>query len=57
MRHFSTLVLLAALVLAPAANADTAIVAGPSALLPELGVILGWLVVSFVLAVRLFRWR
>jgi ABC-2 type transport system permease protein len=31
--------------------------AGWSALLPELGIILGWLVVSFALAVRLFRWR
>ena len=31
--------------------------AGPAQLLPELGIIAGWLVVSFVLAVRLFRWR
>jgi ABC-2 type transport system permease protein len=31
--------------------------AGPADLWPELGVITGWLVVSFVLAVRLFRWR
>jgi ABC-2 type transport system permease protein len=30
---------------------------GPAGLLPELAVITGWLVVSFVLAVRLFRWR
>ena len=31
--------------------------AGPAQLLPELAVIAGWLVVSFALAVRLFRWR
>jgi ABC-2 type transport system permease protein len=31
--------------------------AGPLQLLPELAVIAGWLVVSFLLAVRLFRWR
>ena len=31
--------------------------AGPAQLLPELAVILAWLVVSFGLAVRLFRWR
>jgi ABC-2 type transport system permease protein len=31
--------------------------AGPAQLLPEIVVISGWLVVSFVLAVRLFRWR
>jgi ABC-type multidrug transport system permease subunit len=31
--------------------------AGPGELLPELGVIAGWLVLSFLLAVRLFRWR
>jgi ABC-2 type transport system permease protein len=31
--------------------------AGPGELLPELGVIAAWLVVSFLLAVRLFRWR
>jgi ABC-2 type transport system permease protein len=31
--------------------------AGWSTLLPELGIVLAWLVVSFVLAVRLFRWR
>jgi len=30
---------------------------GPAQLLPELAVIGAWLVVSFVLAVRLFRWR
>ena len=30
---------------------------GPAQLLPELAVIAGWLVVSFVLAVRMFRWR
>jgi uncharacterized integral membrane protein len=30
---------------------------GPAGLLPELAVITGWLVVSFVVAVRLFRWR
>jgi ABC-type multidrug transport system permease subunit len=31
--------------------------AGPAQLLPELGVIVAWLVLSFALAVRLFRWR
>jgi len=31
--------------------------AGPAQLVPELTVIGAWLVVSFVLAVRLFRWR
>ena len=31
--------------------------AGPGQLLPELGVIVAWLVLSFTLAVRLFRWR
>jgi ABC-2 type transport system permease protein len=31
--------------------------AGPTQLLPELAVILAWLVVSFALAVRIFRWR
>ena len=31
--------------------------AGPGQLLPELAVILTWLLVSFGLAVRLFRWR
>jgi ABC-2 type transport system permease protein len=31
--------------------------AGWSRLAPELAIIAGWLVVSFVLAVRLFRWR
>ncbi len=31
--------------------------AGPAQLLPELAVIAAWLVVSFLLAVRLFRWR
>jgi ABC-type multidrug transport system permease subunit len=31
--------------------------AGPTQLLPELTVILAWLVVTFGLAVRLFRWR
>jgi ABC-type multidrug transport system permease subunit len=31
--------------------------AGPGQLLPELAVILAWLVVTFGLAVRLFRWR
>lgn len=31
--------------------------AGVAQLLPELAVIVGWLVVSFLLAVRLFRWR
>jgi ABC-type multidrug transport system permease subunit len=31
--------------------------AGPGELLPELAVITAWLVVSFGLAVRLFRWR
>jgi len=31
--------------------------AGPADLWPELGVITVWLVLSFVLAVRLFRWR
>jgi ABC-2 type transport system permease protein len=31
--------------------------AGPAELLPELAVIAAWLVASFVLAVRLFRWR
>jgi ABC-2 type transport system permease protein len=31
--------------------------AGIAQLLPELGVITAWLVLSFVLAVRLFRWR
>jgi ABC-2 type transport system permease protein len=31
--------------------------AGPTQLLPELAVILAWLVVSFALAVRVFRWR
>jgi ABC-type multidrug transport system permease subunit len=31
--------------------------AGWQALAPEMGVIVGWLVVSFVLALRLFRWR
>jgi ABC-type multidrug transport system permease subunit len=31
--------------------------AGVGELLPELGVITAWLVVSFALAVRLFRWR
>lgn len=30
---------------------------GWSAVLPELGIIAGWLVVSFVLALKLFRWR
>ena len=30
---------------------------GPAQLLPELAVIGGWLVVSFALAVRIFRWR
>ena len=31
--------------------------AGLGRLAPELGIILAWLVVSFLLAVRLFRWR
>jgi hypothetical protein len=31
--------------------------AGVSEVLPELAVISAWLAVSFVLAVRLFRWR
>ncbi|HJR15953.1 MAG TPA: ABC transporter permease [Gemmatimonadales bacterium] len=31
--------------------------AGWEALAPEIAVILGWMVVSFVLAVRMFRWR
>jgi ABC-type multidrug transport system permease subunit len=31
--------------------------AGLERLLPELGIIAGWLVVSFLLAVRVFRWR
>jgi hypothetical protein len=31
--------------------------AGWARLAPELGIIAGWMVVSFVLAVRLFRWR
>ena len=31
--------------------------AGPGQVLPELAVIMAWLVVSFGLAVRLFRWR
>ena len=31
--------------------------AGPGEILPELGVITAWLVLSFALAVRLFRWR
>ena len=31
--------------------------AGVGELLPELAVITGWLVISFLLAVRLFRWR
>ena len=31
--------------------------AGPGELLPELGVITAWMVISFLLAVRLFRWR
>ncbi len=31
--------------------------AGPAQLLPQLGIIAAWLAVSFVLAVRLFRWR
>ena len=31
--------------------------AGVGELLPELAVISGWLVISFLLAVRLFRWR
>jgi ABC-2 type transport system permease protein len=31
--------------------------AGPGQLLPDLGIIAAWLVVSFLLAVRLFRWR
>ena len=31
--------------------------AGPSQLLPELAVIIAWLVLTFALAVRLFRWR
>jgi ABC-2 type transport system permease protein len=31
--------------------------AGTADLLPQLGVIMAWLVVSFALAVRLFRWR
>jgi ABC-type polysaccharide/polyol phosphate export permease len=31
--------------------------AGVGELLPELGVITAWLVISFVVAVRLFRWR
>jgi ABC-2 type transport system permease protein len=31
--------------------------AGWAALLPELGIIMAWLVVSFLLAVKLFRWR
>jgi ABC-2 type transport system permease protein len=30
---------------------------GWSAVMPELGIITGWLVVSFVLALKLFRWR
>ena len=30
---------------------------GPREILPEIGIILAWLAVSFVLAVRLFRWR
>ena len=30
---------------------------GWSAILPELGIITAWLVVSFVLALRMFRWR
>jgi ABC-type multidrug transport system permease subunit len=31
--------------------------AGWGSIVPEIGIILGWLVVSFVLALRLFRWR
>jgi ABC-type multidrug transport system permease subunit len=31
--------------------------AGWAAVLPELGIIAAWMVVSFVLALRLFRWR
>ncbi|HET9726116.1 MAG TPA: ABC transporter permease [Gemmatimonadales bacterium] len=31
--------------------------AGPGQLLPELAVIIAWLVLTFALAVRLFRWR
>jgi ABC-type polysaccharide/polyol phosphate export permease len=31
--------------------------AGLAQVLPELGVITAWLVLSFALAVRLFRWR
>ncbi len=31
--------------------------AGWQALVPEMGIIIAWLVVSFVLALRLFRWR
>jgi hypothetical protein len=30
---------------------------GLARMAPELGIILAWLVVSFLLAVRLFRWR
>jgi ABC-type multidrug transport system permease subunit len=31
--------------------------AGWQALAPEMGIVIGWLVVSFLLALRLFRWR
>jgi len=31
--------------------------AGWGAMVPEIGIIMGWLVVSFVLALKLFRWR
>jgi len=31
--------------------------AGLEALAPEIGIIMAWMVVSFLLAVRLFRWR
>jgi ABC-type polysaccharide/polyol phosphate export permease len=31
--------------------------AGLTRLAPELAIVAGWLVVSFLLAVRLFRWR
>jgi ABC-2 type transport system permease protein len=31
--------------------------AGAQALVPELGIILGWMLLSFLLALKLFRWR
>jgi hypothetical protein len=30
---------------------------GPGRLLPELAIISGWLAVSFLLSLKLFRWR